>query len=167
MIALVFSYTMQLAKFMFQSADASAISPDELAAINSIPADFRECPGSRPLILRLEVCTDAAAAAAAAAAVCFCFCRMILANYFVRISATVLDAKIYNKQRIQANSVCIYHHACHSVAARLPLRCALVHQCLEWGSLELRRFQANEVSFAVLSVTESRIVDESNDSKTC
>jgi len=37
-----------------KSADASAISPDELVAINSIPADFRECPGSRPLILRLE-----------------------------------------------------------------------------------------------------------------
>ncbi len=65
---------MHRAQFMFQSADASAISPDELAAIMSIPADFRECPGSRPLILRLEVCTDAAAAAAAV----FCFVFVIV-----------------------------------------------------------------------------------------
>ena len=85
------------------------------------------------------MCTDAAAAAAAA--VCFCFCRIILANYFVRLSATVLDAKIYNKQRIQANSVCIYHRVCHSVAARLPLRCALVHQCLQWVHLRCVGFR--------------------------
>jgi hypothetical protein len=77
---------------------------------------------------------------------------MILANYFIRLSATVLDAKIYNKQRIQANSVGVCHRDCHSVAARLPLRRAVVHQ---WGSLEMRRFHASEVSFAVLSVYDA------------
>jgi hypothetical protein len=38
-----------------QHADASAVSSDELAAISRIPDNFLECPGSRPLILRLEV----------------------------------------------------------------------------------------------------------------
>ena len=66
-----------------QHADASAVSSDELAAISRIPDNFLECPGSRPLILRLEV----------HALPCCSGCPLTV--FFV-LSATILDAKVYN-----------------------------------------------------------------------
>jgi hypothetical protein len=49
------SYPTACADAFYQHADASAVSAEEYAAIMTIPANFLEHPGSRPLILRLEV----------------------------------------------------------------------------------------------------------------
>jgi hypothetical protein len=98
-----------------QHADPSAVSADEFAAVMTIPASFCEHPGSRPLILRLEV------------GLWCCFNFIFALTFLTIFSEAILDAKVHNQQRFQANTLHCRHSLHHFIAACLSVCSVIAH----------------------------------------